>query len=380
MAITVSPRPTVHPFFSEPEETGSPLETTHAAAAASDATAYVGAAVAAWSSPAPASTISALAQAAVVGVGSGVGTGAVSYDVAKVSTATISKLKSSASLTERAMGQALERAKANWADYGNTGATLLMTSSPGNGGYPVAVMIPQGFDKTKPAAVHTHYHGYACTISESVADSGRAQMRIRELQKANPQLVFVLPECRNPPSGTAEETPSFIADWSNVSSQVQTTADALGAAKISKVDLRVVSAHSGGHAALDAILIAHPDGSQLACDRLELLDCLYGQTGQRLAAFAATANGKRVSQVRTVFATNDRSRARPIATAFGSRYLERDVQHAGTSQDVMALKEDGTPYRDRAGVPLHRFITMHPAGFHSRARGEFWHHVSRDAP
>lgn len=71
---------------------------------------------------------------------------------------------------------------------------------------------------------------------------------------------------------------SDVGDPAPAPTQARTTEDALRAAGVPEaaVSTRVVSAHSGGGAALASAIGAAADGSRLRCDQLELQDCLYG--------------------------------------------------------------------------------------------------------
>lgn len=106
--------------------------------------------------------------------------------------------------------------------------------------------------------------------------------------------------------------------------------DALAAAGISNVATRVVSAHSGGGAALASAIEKTPDGSGLKCDRLELLDCLYGSQAQ-VEKWGGTANGKACGDVTYYHGTNDSNadgavgRRKGLKATFGDRYHRVDV-------------------------------------------------------
>ena len=283
----------------------------------------------------------------------------------------IAALKSSKDPETQRVGNTLAGAKTSYADLIAGGARVVVTTSTGNGGQPVLTIVPAGFDPSKPARVHTHYHGFNATVVDAPGHSAGATARIAQVQAADPQTVFVLPECSNAPAITRDGTPAYKTNWSNVSSQASTTADALTAAGIepAQVGTRVVSAHSGGGAALASAIKAAPGGSGLACDRLELEDCLYG-CEQQLKAWSATANGKAAQSVVYYHGTNDAQADKALgkADAFGGRYRRIDVDKLPTAEaDRPILKgRDGKPLGS-AGHPLRAYA----ADAHDRTIGEF---------
>lgn len=142
--------------------------------------------------------------------------------------------------------------------------SVLVTTSPGNGGQPVTVIVPPG--ATPPLEVHTHYHG---DRSRSLATNPAADALAKTI-RAGGNTVFVLPEARS----TAGRT-----DWTNVSNTAQTTADALAQAGLGGADVarRSLSVHSAGGRALVQALKA---GEQLSLDQLVIQDALFeGETG-----------------------------------------------------------------------------------------------------
>jgi hypothetical protein len=61
----------------------------------------------------------------------------------------------------RLLGYTIENARDVFAETMSTGAPpgrVLVTTSDGNGRHPVVVVVPPGFDPSRPARVHTHYH------------------------------------------------------------------------------------------------------------------------------------------------------------------------------------------------------------------------------
>src|SRR4051794_23494125 len=71
------------------------------------------------------------------------------------------------------------------------GWKTIVCESTGNGGKPIAVLIPPGFQASKPAKVQMHYHGDG---TAAVEKNNEAMWAIEELCKADPQRVFIMPE------------------------------------------------------------------------------------------------------------------------------------------------------------------------------------------
>lgn len=311
----------------------------------------------------------------------------VSYDVAQATEATITSLETSARVEDRLMATVIRNTRASCADYLARGARAIATTSQGNGGFPIVVLVGPNFNPDRPAEVHTHYHGYSSNAVERLGDSGRVQLRLREVQAADPQVVFVLPECRNalyPPlpkltpslglgaiasatAGGAQQTPSYATDWSNVKSQTRTTADALVAAGITRVDSRTVSAHSGGGA---AVAYASQSARGLSCDRLELADSFYGSE-VAIAAWAATPEGAAAREVIYIHGTNTHDDTE-VKRAFGSRYRRTEVPTR--RENPIALNADGSPLIIN-GRPLPRIGSL--LNVHTRSNTEYLHTAVR---
>jgi hypothetical protein len=234
-------------------------------------------------------------------------------DVGSATKESIGEMKKSKDQRVRAMATTVERAQKAYASVIDGGGRVTVSTSAGNGGKPVVTLVPPGFDPTKPARVHTHYHGWNATAADPIGHSSGTTARIAEIQKADPQTVFVLPDCANSQAG------SYHADWSNVKSQAQTTNDALAAAGVDNVTRRTVSAHSAGGFALQRAMASKADGSGVQADRLELDDCLYGPEKQ-IAAWAQTPAGQAAKSVVYFRGTNDVGRDKDIARNFGDKY------------------------------------------------------------
>ena len=209
---------------------------------------------------------------------------------------------------QRRLGLTIERAKVAYADLLNQKppAKIYVTTSAGNGGQPVLVIVGPGVDAKHPAKhVHTHYHGDNATVADPAGSKAGTNARIADQLKREPQSVWVLPESTARPKAKEEwpqqqDSPthdgSYFANWDHVQSQVQTTTDALKAAGVDGTNAKhVVSFHSRGGEALMNIM-RDKSGNGLKADRLELHDCLYGSQTSA-AAWGATANGKAVARV-----------------------------------------------------------------------------------
>ena len=287
------------------------------------------------------------------------------YDVSAVATADLVALERDPAT--KLLGFTIDNARVNYADTIARGGRVLVTTSAGNGGKPVVVIVPPGFDPGKPARVHTHYHGFNATVADPKGHGSGTTARIEEAQAADPQTVFVLPECGNAPAQTSrlDDRGAYATKWSNVSSVPETNADALSAAGITDVGLTVVSAHSGGGAALASAIDAHPDGSGLACDRLELLDCLYGSEKQ-LAAWSKTQAGHAVASVTYYHGTNtDPDTA--LKKGFASRWLRVNVAPPKPADDPQIKDARGNPIRDVHGHARTRYAL----DAHNRTNAQF---------
>lgn len=283
--------------------------------------------------------------------------------------ALVSEWRTSSDPRLRALAVTVPQARAAYADAMAGGARVFVSTSVGNGYFPVLTLVGPACDLSKPIAVHTHYHGFGSVVADRFSDSGRAQIRMREVQAANPQVVFVLPECRNASPVSADQTPLYRTDWSNVRDQVVTTADALKASGAGPVTLRTVSFFSGGGAAFANLQKSRPDGSALAADRLELIDCLYNDTHDRVVLYATTANGRAVSRVRFIRGFNEWPRVNAVKAAFGARFELIDVSRDGAKTNRDALRPDNSPYLDATGKRLPRFADF--SNLHVRSRAEF---------
>ncbi len=209
------------------------------------------------------------------------------------------------SATDGPAADLVRSAQSAFGDLAARGGRVLVTTSAGNGGKPVAVVLPAGFDPSRPARVQTHYHGDRTSSAEP---DGYTTQAILELGRADPQQVFVLPEAR-------AKVGASPTDWTNVQSQARTTDDALAAAGVTRVSERTVSAHSSGGRALARAL-----GSEggLSADRVVLLDCLYEPAATSIRT-GLTALGDKVREIVVVRASNEDARANSMVAAFPNR-------------------------------------------------------------
>lgn len=247
--------------------------------------------------------------------------GQPAYDVATTSDADLAALRRG-SATQQRLANTIQSARRSFADHIAAGGRVVVTTSAGNGGQPVLTLVPPGFDPSQPARVHTHYHGWNSTVADGKNHSTRRLENMRAAQASDPQTVFVLPECQSAPlRGTGS---NYQTDWSNVKDQAQTTDAALAAAGVDPARVRehVLSAHSGGGKALHFAMAAHPDGSGLRADRLQLFDCCYGDWDRAMRSWASTSNGRRASSVDFYHGTNDQPAVleRNFRRAFGDRF------------------------------------------------------------
>jgi hypothetical protein len=243
------------------------------------------------------------------------------HDVATTTKDEIAAMKKSRDPNVKLMGATIERAQKSYATQLAAGARIIASAPKGNGGAPVLTMTAPGFDPTKPARVHTHYHGFSSTVAPPKGHGTGFNSRLDDIWAKDPQTVFVLPEAKNASAG------SYKTDWSNVSNQRTTTNDALSAAGVANVGTRVVSAHSGGGTALSRAMQSNKDGSGVEADRLELHDNFYGSE-HAIAAWAKTPAGSVVKDVHYYRGTNDMEEHsdKGVARAFGDRYTRHDVK------------------------------------------------------
>jgi hypothetical protein len=244
------------------------------------------------------------------------------HDVSAISDRELASLRASRDPGQQRLANTIANARRAYADTLAAGGRVVVSTSAANGGQPVLTLVPPGFDPSKPARVHTHYHGWNSTVADAPGHGTRRTENMQAIGARDPQTLFVLPECSNAPTRGAGQ--GYRADWSNVRDQATTTDDALRAAGVDpgRVDEHVVSAHSAGGKALQFAMQHHPDGSGLRADRLQLFDCFYGNWDQAVRDWAGTANGSRAARVEYFHGTNDNPRGLSggLQRAFGDRY------------------------------------------------------------
>lgn len=230
-------------------------------------------------------------------------------------------------------------------DYLQKGAKIIVFRSEGNGAAPVVAIAGPVFDPKQPVIMHTHFHGHAGTVAEHLGDPGRMTIRIREIQAQNKQVLFIQPEASDVGEKTLRrgewDTPSNSPHFPNTSDLPAIVADAKAAFHVEKVDKRVVSANSGGGAALISLLTTKgkydpAKADKLQADTIELSDCLYG-CQDTLAAWAKSAQGGAVQKVVFINGMNEKSaddikvRSGVVKAAFGQRFVrldQKDLYHA----------------------------------------------------
>ena len=271
------------------------------------------------------------------------------YDAAQVSEAELATLRSSKSQADQRLAQTLKCAKRRYVDLISRGGQVVVSLSAGNGGQPVVTLVPPGFDPSQPARIHTHYHGWNTTVAGPGRMADQRTERIGKVQARDPQTILVLPECESAPVNYAwTAPPEYKTDWSNVKSEAQTVDDALQAAGIQgPIGQEVVSAHSGAGRALVSAIQAHPDGSGLRADRLELMDCLYLDTDRVLREWGGgaqpTVNGSAVQRIVYYQGTNEAQNYALMRRDFGDRY---EMRRVGDHNRTVLYLDAETPLRD----------------------------------
>jgi hypothetical protein len=342
---------------------------------------------------------------------------AYSYDLSTMTPDKIDEVRK----TDPALASTIERAQVAYADYldpnnavNGVAGKVVVTTSEGNGGKPVVVLVPPGFDPSQPAHVQTHFHGDSGTVTDEKGNGGVAG-RAEALQgvgvqpSGDPpqdppgvdrQRVFVLPECKNavPCYGSASNS----CDWSNVKNEAETTNTALTQAGVSNVatDGYIVSAHSGGgHGIMQAMKGDNANPGSFRCDHLELVDCIhYNPSDTGIETTIQDWAKKHPGEVKSVFAVHG-TMGTPqdydnIEDAFGSQtsftmklvnpndkdVFLQDAKKLGRTNreylpppaqiptDLATGGRDGkTGLPLKPGTPIPRWDAANP---HSRARGQ----------
>jgi hypothetical protein len=180
--------------------------------------------------------------------------------------------------TEWPQGARAARWEELWKRSG-PGGRVSVRDLPGNGGRPVAVHLPEGFDPARPVRVLTYFHGHGGDIGPAFAGSGVfARLRWLGAEEAGTVVIAVEAAAKpftywmTPPrEGFAALQRQAVGEAARLAGQSLTIAS------------RVVSAHSGGGLALRNAVVS----GQFAADALEFLDCNYGDWGMVIARWAA---------------------------------------------------------------------------------------------
>jgi peptidoglycan hydrolase-like protein with peptidoglycan-binding domain len=180
-----------------------------------------------------------------------------------------------------AQGRESARQAAAWAAAAMPGR-FAVVDSRANGDRPLAVYLPAGYDPGQSAKLFIYFHGHYGSVGEGFARSGLFG-RIRDLAAAHPQTIFVFPQAAAPPFSYWMAPPE---DFAAMESEALLLArDLLGGRWPAGVSERIVSAHSGGGLALKNAVRA----GAFRANRIEFLDCTYGDWGEVVAAWAAAA-------------------------------------------------------------------------------------------
>jgi hypothetical protein len=172
------------------------------------------------------------------------------------------------------------RQEAAWRQAGMPGR-YSVTDMASNGGRPVAVWLPAGFDPALPVRVVTYFHGHGGNVGVAFASSG-VLARLRERGARYPQTVFVCPQAASAPFSywmlAGRES------FAGLGREAEAEALRLAGGAVGRLDVRarIVSAHSGGGLALRNAVTA----GEFRADYVELLDCAYGDWAQVVVRWA----------------------------------------------------------------------------------------------
>ncbi|MEB3204112.1 MAG: hypothetical protein VKP57_05380 [Candidatus Sericytochromatia bacterium] len=198
---------------------------------------------------------------------------------------------------DRQLARTIEQARSSYRTLLDAGARIVVGRSAGNGHMPAVTIIPKALldhpDQAFEAVVH--YGGMYGTAARPDPNGG-LPARIRDRMAQLPPAVIVLCEARNHGSFPTREP--YSPDWSLASDPEQVAADALRHQGLSGDRTLTVSAHSAGGRAIARIITE----GRLACDRLELQDCLYANgnkisSGKAVLAWAGSPEGQRCREI-----------------------------------------------------------------------------------
>ncbi len=173
----------------------------------------------------------------------------------------------------------LEQLRAAWPASMRNGLSFIEPAA--NGGRPVAVWLPPGFDASRPAKVVTYFHGHNWNVGSSLVRHGLLE-RVQQLAANDAQTVFIFPQAARPPFSYWMRRPeSFLGLEQAALAEVGRRAGAS-----ITVEARIVDAHSGGGWALANAVRR----GELAADKVNLLDATYSNWGQTIVNWALDQN------------------------------------------------------------------------------------------
>lgn len=150
---------------------------------------------------------------------------------------------------------------------------------PANGGRPVAIYVSAGHDPAQPFRAILYFHGHGGNVGDHFLGS-KVLTRIKWLASVDANTVFVCPEAGAKPFHYWMKAPGEsyrgLAE-AGLGEAARRVGQAL------TFDRRIVSGHSGGGLALRNAVVS----GQFVADRLEFLDCNYGDWGMVIADWAA---------------------------------------------------------------------------------------------
>ncbi len=165
---------------------------------------------------------------------------------------------------------------AAWRDAGGS-STVFETCA--NGGRPVAIYMPPGFDAPRPVTLQIHFHGHGGDAGSSLLTNG-VIARITAVGRKDPQTLFVVPQAADKPFGYWMAAPESFAQLEAESIRVA----AFLLPRRPEIVRRIVDAHSGGGLALRNAVAS----GELRADKINLLDAAYGDWAQVVAQWADT--------------------------------------------------------------------------------------------
>lgn len=199
---------------------------------------------------------------------------------------------------DRALAREAEQARSSYRSLLESGARVLVGRSAGNGGAPFVAVVPQTLvaRPEQPFEAVVHYGGMYGTAARPDPGGG-LPARIKARAEGPPPAVVVLCEARNH-EGMPGGHGGYSPDWSSASDPGLVAQDALDGLGLTGDRRLVVSAHSAGGRAIAALVAK----GRLACDRLELQDCLYGNgrglsSGRAVLAWAGTPEGRACREI-----------------------------------------------------------------------------------